>query len=40
MQDYTNFHIVFIDDASSDETGEKVKYFLEVNQTKVNASRY
>jgi glycosyltransferase involved in cell wall biosynthesis len=27
MQDYSNYHIVFIDDASEDETGRLMKEF-------------
>lgn len=28
MQEYSNFHIVFIDDASTDGTGDKVEEFV------------
>lgn len=28
MQNYTNYHIVYIDDASSDKTGEYVKSYV------------
>jgi len=34
MQNYTNFHIVVFDDASTDKTGELISSFLE-KQTKV-----
>lgn len=27
QQDYSNYHIVFIDDASDDETADKVRQF-------------
>lgn len=40
MQDYSNYHIVFIDDASTDGTGEQIQAFLENNQTRVPSSRY
>jgi len=28
MQDYNNYHIVYIDDASEDRTGEAVRKYL------------
>ncbi len=34
MQNYTNYHIVFIDDASTDGTADQVESFLK-QQTKV-----
>jgi glycosyltransferase involved in cell wall biosynthesis len=39
MQDYSNYHIVFIDDASTDRTGEQVAEFM-ANQTKVPPERF
>jgi len=29
MQDYKNYHVVYIDDASPDKTGEHVKKYIE-----------
>ena len=29
MQDYSNYHIIYVDDASPDKTGEFVKKYLE-----------
>jgi glycosyltransferase involved in cell wall biosynthesis len=29
MQDYQNYHVVYIDDASPDKTGDFVKKYLE-----------
>ena len=40
MQNYTNYHLVVIDDASNDSTGAKIKEFLEKNQSLVDKSRY
>ena len=39
MQDYKNFHIVVIDDASTDNTGTLIKTYL-INQKYVSADRY
>ena len=39
MQDYQNYHLVFIDDASTDGTGDEVQKFLK-NQTKLPKSHY
>lgn len=39
MQDYKNFHIVAIDDASTDNTGALIKRYLG-NQKYVTADRY
>ena len=40
MQEYKNYHIVFIDDASTDGTGEQVEQFLIANQTKIPSERF
>ena len=40
MQEYSNYHIVFIDDASTDGTGTQVEAYLKGNQTKVTPDRY
>jgi glycosyltransferase involved in cell wall biosynthesis len=34
MQNYQNYRIVFIDDASTDDTGQEVQYFMKM-QTKI-----
>ena len=39
MQDYKNYHIVFIDDASTDKTGQEIQEFLE-KQTILPSNRY
>lgn len=39
MQDYSNYHIVFIDDASTDGTGVQIEAML-ANQTIVPPNRY
>lgn len=39
MQDYNNYHVVIIDDASSDQTGELIKTYLQ-GQTKLKESQY
>jgi glycosyltransferase involved in cell wall biosynthesis len=39
MQEYANYHIVVIDDASEDETGTLIEKFLN-EQQKVPKSRY
>ena len=39
IQDYKNFHIVVIDDASTDNTGTLIKTYL-TNQKYVSADRY
>ena len=39
MQNYSNFHIVVFDDASTDKTGDLIQEFLE-SQTKVPKERY
>jgi glycosyltransferase involved in cell wall biosynthesis len=39
MQDYTNYHVVFIDDASTDHTGDQVEQFLQ-QQTRLPPERY
>jgi glycosyltransferase involved in cell wall biosynthesis len=39
MQDYKNYHIVVIDDHSTDGTGVLIKNYLE-GQKKVPAERY
>jgi glycosyltransferase involved in cell wall biosynthesis len=39
MQNYTNYHIVLIDDASTDGTGKQIETYL-ANQTKINSSQY
>ena len=40
MQEYKNYHIVFIDDASTDGTGEQIKKFLLTNQAKIPSERF
>lgn len=40
MQEYKNYHIVFIDDASTDGTGEQVEQYLLTKQTKVPSERF
>jgi glycosyltransferase involved in cell wall biosynthesis len=40
MQEYTNFHVVFIDDASTDGTGDQVQAYMESNQTRITPDRY
>jgi glycosyltransferase involved in cell wall biosynthesis len=35
IQDYTNFHIVVIDDGSVDNTGALIKKYLEPQQKKI-----
>lgn len=40
MQEYKNYHIVFIDDASTDGTGEQVEQFLVANQTKIPSESF
>ncbi len=32
MQDYKNYHVVYIDDASPDKTGDIVKEYIEENK--------
>lgn len=39
-QEYKNYHIVFIDDASTDGTGEQIEKFLAVSQTKIPPERF
>jgi glycosyltransferase involved in cell wall biosynthesis len=39
MQEYTNYHIVFIDDASTDGTGEQVQAFLD-SQSKIPRDKF
>ena len=39
MQDYKNYHIVFIDDASTDGTGDEIEKYL-INQVKVPPEQY
>jgi glycosyltransferase involved in cell wall biosynthesis len=39
MQEYRNYHVVIIDDASTDSTGEDV-YQVMVTQKKLDSSRY
>ena len=39
MQNYENYHIVVIDDASTDGTGAEVKAYLE-KQTKIKPQHY
>jgi len=39
MQEYTNYHIVFIDDASSDGTGDQIESFL-MGQAKIPKEKY
>lgn len=39
MQDYSNFHVVVIDDASTDGTGALIKTFLD-SQKKITPDRY
>lgn len=39
MQEYTNYHIVFIDDASPDKTGEQIQEFMK-KQKIVPPERY
>lgn len=39
MQNYSNYHIVVIDDGSTDETGEHITNFL-LKQTKIPPERY
>lgn len=39
MQEYSNFHIVFIDDASEDSTSEDIAQLLQ-GQTKLDPSKY
>lgn len=39
MQNYSNYHIVVIDDASTDQTGELILKFLR-EQNKVGEDRY
>jgi len=39
MQEYSNYHIVFIDDASTDDTGLQIEAFLN-NQTIIPRDRY
>jgi glycosyltransferase involved in cell wall biosynthesis len=34
QQNYKNYHIVFLDDASTDQTGEEIKLFLK-NQSRL-----
>jgi glycosyltransferase involved in cell wall biosynthesis len=40
MQDYSNYHLVFIDDASTDGTGDQIEQYLANNQTRLPSSRY
>ena len=40
MQEYSNYHIVFIDDASTDGTGKDIEMYLADNQTKITPDRY
>ena len=39
MQEYSNYHVVFIDDASTDDTGLQIEAFLN-NQTIIPRDRY
>ena len=39
MQNYQNYRVIFIDDASTDDTGEEVQYFMKM-QTKIPPQRY
>ena len=39
MQEYTNYHMVFIDDASTDGTGKEITAYLQ-NQTRLPSDRY
>lgn len=39
MQNYSNYHIVVIDDGSTDETGEHITNFL-LKQTKIPPEKY
>lgn len=39
MQDYSNFHVVVIDDASTDGTGALIKAYLD-SQKKITTDRY
>lgn len=39
MQNYQNYHIVVIDDASTDGTGAEIKTYLE-KQTKIKPESY
>jgi glycosyltransferase involved in cell wall biosynthesis len=34
MQNYQNYRIVFIDDASTDDTGQEIKYYMKM-QSKI-----
>lgn len=39
MQNYQNYRIVFIDDASTDDTGQEIEYFMKM-QTKIPPEKY
>ena len=39
MQDYSKYHVVVIDDASTDGTGELIKTYLD-SQRKITPERY
>jgi len=40
MQDYRNYHIVVIDDGSTDKTGLLISAYLQNNQTKLENDKY
>jgi cellulose synthase/poly-beta-1,6-N-acetylglucosamine synthase-like glycosyltransferase len=40
MQDYKNYHIVFIDDASTDGTGDQIEKYLAEKQNILPPERY
>lgn len=39
MQNYQNYRIVFIDDASTDDTGQEIKYYMKM-QSKIPVQKY